>query len=93
MPKGECQDQKAPNRRDPNEPASVKDLQALGICYWKLNADADTYPTISVSAHAISDGKQIMDSLLTLNYKYICNWSLGAVESTGYVRSSPVRVT
>ena len=50
MPKGECKDQKAPNRREPNEPASVQDLQALGICYWKLNADADTYPTIAVSS-------------------------------------------
>ncbi len=49
MPKGECKDQKAPNKKEPNEPASVKDLQALGICYWRLNADADTYPAISVS--------------------------------------------
>ena len=44
----ECKDQKAPNKQEPNRPASVEDLQAIGICYWKLNADADTYPAISV---------------------------------------------
>jgi 1,2-dihydroxy-3-keto-5-methylthiopentene dioxygenase len=44
----ECNDQKATNKKQPNEPASVEDLKAVGICYWKLNADADAYPSISV---------------------------------------------
>ncbi len=31
MPKGECADQKAPNKLDPNVPVTVEELKALGI--------------------------------------------------------------
>ena len=31
MPEGECADQKAPNKLDPNVPVTVEELKALGI--------------------------------------------------------------
>lgn len=44
MPDGECPDQKAENRKEPNEPVSVDFLRKLGISYWKMDADSFTYP-------------------------------------------------
>jgi len=48
MPDGDCEDQKKPNKREPNVPVSVKELQDLGICYWKVPPDGYSYPKISV---------------------------------------------
>jgi len=44
----EVADQKAENRLEPNEPVGEEALGALGIMYWKLNPDADTYPVKAV---------------------------------------------
>mmetsp|Transcript_32717 Transcript_32717/g.55676 ORF Transcript_32717/g.55676 Transcript_32717/m.55676 type:complete len:234 (+) Transcript_32717:135-836(+) len=48
MPDGECEDQKAPNKQEPNVPVTVEQLQDLGICYWKLDAGAYDYPKLAV---------------------------------------------
>lgn len=48
MPAGECENQKAPNRRSPNVPVPPDELKKLGICYWKLDASAYDYPKIAV---------------------------------------------
>eukprot|EP00584_Thalassiosira_punctigera_P010557 CAMPEP_0172532156 /NCGR_PEP_ID=MMETSP1067-20121228/5310_1 /TAXON_ID=265564 ORGANISM="Thalassiosira punctigera, Strain Tpunct2005C2" /NCGR_SAMPLE_ID=MMETSP1067 /ASSEMBLY_ACC=CAM_ASM_000444 /LENGTH=232 /DNA_ID=CAMNT_0013316633 /DNA_START=29 /DNA_END=727 /DNA_ORIENTATION=- len=48
MPEGECEDQKALNKQDPNVPVTVEELKDIGICYWKLDAAAYEYPKISV---------------------------------------------
>jgi len=48
MPEGDCENQKEPNKQEPNLPASVEDLQKLGICYWKMDAESFTYPVKAV---------------------------------------------
>uniref|UniRef100_A0A7S1BRE7 Acireductone dioxygenase n=1 Tax=Corethron hystrix TaxID=216773 RepID=A0A7S1BRE7_9STRA len=50
MNESEDTDQKALNRKEPNEAVSVSVLRALGISYWKLNADKymDSYPLKAV---------------------------------------------
>jgi len=48
MTEGECKDQFAPNRQEPNVPVSVNDLRDIGIAYWKFDADAYTYPVKAV---------------------------------------------
>jgi len=48
MPDGDCEDQKKPNKQEPNVPYSVDELKEIGICYWKLDAGAFEYPKISV---------------------------------------------
>lgn len=48
MTEGECKDQFAPNKQEPNVPVTVEDMQKLGICYWKLDADSYTYPTKAI---------------------------------------------
>jgi len=38
MPDGECEDQKAPNKQEPNVPVTVEQLQDLGIwCVYFLD--------------------------------------------------------
>ncbi|XP_029451654.1 1,2-dihydroxy-3-keto-5-methylthiopentene dioxygenase isoform X1 [Rhinatrema bivittatum] len=37
------EDQRRPHRQRPNRPVSVEELQQLGVCSWKL--DADNYET------------------------------------------------
>lgn len=32
-------DQRKPHRQNPNQPVSLEQLEALGVFYWKLNAD------------------------------------------------------
>jgi len=44
----DLEDQKKPNKKNPNEPLSVEALRRLGINYWKLDADAYTYPKLAV---------------------------------------------
>eukprot|EP00594_Rhizosolenia_setigera_P012533 CAMPEP_0178964916 /NCGR_PEP_ID=MMETSP0789-20121207/15961_1 /TAXON_ID=3005 /ORGANISM="Rhizosolenia setigera, Strain CCMP 1694" /LENGTH=203 /DNA_ID=CAMNT_0020649781 /DNA_START=13 /DNA_END=624 /DNA_ORIENTATION=- len=44
----EVEDQKALNKLSPNVPVSVSEMKELGICYWKMDADAFTYPVKSV---------------------------------------------
>lgn len=48
MPEGECKDQKAANKREPNVPVSAADMKKLGICYWKMDADSYKYPTKAI---------------------------------------------
>uniref|UniRef100_A0A7R9WWZ5 Acireductone dioxygenase n=1 Tax=Craspedostauros australis TaxID=1486917 RepID=A0A7R9WWZ5_9STRA len=48
MADGEVADQKAANRQTPNVPATVEMLRALGIQYWKMDADTFTYPVKAV---------------------------------------------
>jgi len=43
-----CENQKAENRREPNEPVSVAALRDLGIHFWKLDPEGYTYPALSV---------------------------------------------
>jgi hypothetical protein len=35
MPEGDCENQKAPNKMEPNVPVTVEELQDLGIWYVK----------------------------------------------------------
>lgn len=42
------QEQKAANRQVPNKGASIADLRKIGIQYWKMDADAYTYPVKAV---------------------------------------------
>jgi 1,2-dihydroxy-3-keto-5-methylthiopentene dioxygenase len=44
----EVEDQKAENRLEPNVPASKELITSLGLCYWKLDPSADTYPIKAV---------------------------------------------
>ncbi|KAL9189719.1 hypothetical protein ACHAXT_009394 [Thalassiosira profunda] len=48
MPDEDCADQKKLNQREPNVPVTVEQLQDLGICYWKLDAEAYDYPKLAV---------------------------------------------
>lgn len=48
MPEGECENQKALNKKEPNEPADIAALRKIGISYWKLDSDAFTYPVKAV---------------------------------------------
>mmetsp|Transcript_32219 Transcript_32219/g.47406 ORF Transcript_32219/g.47406 Transcript_32219/m.47406 type:complete len:218 (+) Transcript_32219:39-692(+) len=48
MPEGECADQKALNKKEPNEPVDAAAMRKLGICYWKMDADKFEYPAMSV---------------------------------------------
>ena len=45
---GEIEDQKKENRQDPNAPVSVEALHAIGIKYWKMDANAYEYPVKAV---------------------------------------------
>mmetsp|Transcript_33409 Transcript_33409/g.75469 ORF Transcript_33409/g.75469 Transcript_33409/m.75469 type:complete len:226 (+) Transcript_33409:73-750(+) len=40
--------QKKPNKLEPNAPVSAADMKDIGICYWKLDAEAYNYPALSV---------------------------------------------
>jgi len=44
----EVKDQKALNQQDPNIPVDAAAMRALGIHYWKMDADAFTYPVKAV---------------------------------------------
>jgi len=44
----ECENQKAENRREPNEAVSVETLKDLGIHYWKLDPEGYEYPALAV---------------------------------------------
>jgi 1,2-dihydroxy-3-keto-5-methylthiopentene dioxygenase len=44
----EVEDQKALNRQEPNVPVTPADLKALGVTYWKMDADAFEYPVKAV---------------------------------------------
>mmetsp|Transcript_1825 Transcript_1825/g.2624 ORF Transcript_1825/g.2624 Transcript_1825/m.2624 type:complete len:225 (+) Transcript_1825:82-756(+) len=44
----EVEDQKAPNKLEPNVPVKVQDLRDIGISYWKMDAEKYKYPAISV---------------------------------------------
>jgi 1,2-dihydroxy-3-keto-5-methylthiopentene dioxygenase len=44
----DVEDQKAPNQQDPNIPVDAAAMRALGIHYWKMDADAYTYPTKAI---------------------------------------------
>mmetsp|Transcript_21540 Transcript_21540/g.28348 ORF Transcript_21540/g.28348 Transcript_21540/m.28348 type:complete len:244 (+) Transcript_21540:32-763(+) len=48
MPDGECENQKAENRKDPNEPVDAAAMRKIGIYYWKMDADAYAYPALAV---------------------------------------------
>eukprot|EP00586_Coscinodiscus_wailesii_P022276 CAMPEP_0172505484 /NCGR_PEP_ID=MMETSP1066-20121228/186844_1 /TAXON_ID=671091 /ORGANISM="Coscinodiscus wailesii, Strain CCMP2513" /LENGTH=237 /DNA_ID=CAMNT_0013282101 /DNA_START=94 /DNA_END=807 /DNA_ORIENTATION=+ len=48
MPDGECEDQKELNRKDPNEPVDASAMRELGVCYWKMDANAYDYPKLAV---------------------------------------------
>mmetsp|Transcript_2599 Transcript_2599/g.7104 ORF Transcript_2599/g.7104 Transcript_2599/m.7104 type:complete len:230 (-) Transcript_2599:168-857(-) len=48
MVDGEVEDQKAENRLEPNQPATVEMLRELGIEYWKMDADTFEYPVKAV---------------------------------------------
>lgn len=48
MPDGDCKDQKAPNKKEPNEPIDAVGLRKLGICYWKMDAESYTYPVKAI---------------------------------------------
>ncbi|KAL3826412.1 hypothetical protein ACHAXA_008620 [Cyclostephanos tholiformis] len=48
VPNGNIKDQKAPNKLVPNVPLSTEELREIGICYWKLDASAYSYPKIAV---------------------------------------------
>lgn len=61
MPEGECQDQKAPNKMEPNQPVNAEEMRKLGISYWKLDAEAFEYPALSVPW----DPKDSMDPKLS----------------------------
>lgn len=41
-------DQKAENRRSPNVPVNVAGLRAIGLSYWRMDAETYTYPIKSV---------------------------------------------
>ena len=47
-PDADVTNQKALNRLDPNQPASVALLRKLGIAYWNLPPDEFTYPIKAV---------------------------------------------
>jgi len=44
----ELENQKAENRREPNEPFDAKALRELGIHYWKIDPDVYSYPELAV---------------------------------------------
>jgi len=46
--KDNCEDQCAENRLEPNVPITPEQMAELGISYWKLDADAYTYPDVSI---------------------------------------------
>lgn len=48
MPEGDCKNQKALNKKDPNESVNITDLRKIGISYWKLDADSFEYPIKAV---------------------------------------------
>lgn len=48
MPDGNCKDQKAPNKKEPNEPVDAAGLRKLGICYWKMDAESYSYPVKAI---------------------------------------------
>lgn len=48
MTEGEIDDQKKENRADPNRKVNAAAMRSLGICYWKMDADAYDYPLKAV---------------------------------------------
>uniref|UniRef100_A0A7S1VHS5 Acireductone dioxygenase n=1 Tax=Grammatophora oceanica TaxID=210454 RepID=A0A7S1VHS5_9STRA len=44
----DVKDQRNLNKCDPNVPVDAAGMRDLGICYWKLDADAYTYPVKAV---------------------------------------------
>lgn len=42
------EDQCLPNRQEPNVAVSAQEMRQLGICYWKLDANAYKYPIKAV---------------------------------------------
>lgn len=57
----ECKDQKAPNKKEPNEAVTVEFLRTLGISYWKMDAVTYTYPVKAIPW----DPKDSMDPRLS----------------------------
>ena len=48
MTEGDCENQKALNKLEPNKPVSAEMLRKIGINYWSLPPDEFTYPVKSV---------------------------------------------
>jgi len=48
VPDAEVANQKCENRLSPNQPVDVAAMRALGLCYWKMDADTYTYPVKSI---------------------------------------------
>jgi len=48
VPDAEVFNQKSENRLSPNRPVDVAAMRALGLCYWKMDADTYTYPVKSI---------------------------------------------
>eukprot|EP00978_Attheya_sp_CCMP212_P001523 scaffold3150_cov51-Attheya_sp.AAC.15 len=44
----EVEDQKAPNKLEPNQPIDAAAMRELGMAYWKMDAETYTYPVKSV---------------------------------------------
>ena len=60
MAEGETEDQKKENRQEPNVKVTAADMKALGVSYWKMDADAYDYPLKAVPW----DPKDAMDPRL-----------------------------
>jgi 1,2-dihydroxy-3-keto-5-methylthiopentene dioxygenase len=54
------EDQFSSNKLTPNVSITVDDLRAIGICYWKMDADSYQYPVYAVPW----DPKEAMDPKL-----------------------------
>lgn len=44
----EVEDQKAPNKLEPNVPVTADQMRELGIAFWKMDADSFSYPTKAI---------------------------------------------
>jgi hypothetical protein len=95
MPDGECADQKAPNKRDPNVPVGVEELKELGIWYV-LCLDMSCVPLLlTCTNHCSNTSACINPSVLHLNMQLLetrrqslrIPRPLGPMGSQGYGRS------
>jgi len=48
MPDGACANQKALNKKTPNEPVTPETLREMGVYYWKMDAESFDYPKLAV---------------------------------------------
>ena len=48
MTEGDCENQKALNKQEPNQPVTAEILRKIGINYWNLPSEGFTYPVKSV---------------------------------------------